>query len=390
MPDPLARVLGVPGAVAMGLGSIIGTGIFVTIGTAAGVAGSSVLISIVLAAAIATCNGLASAQLAAAHPVSGGAYEYGYKYLGAWAGRLAGITFVCAKTASAATAALGFGGYVLALAGHTDHGLQVALAASAIVVLTLIVMSGLQRSQRANLAIVALTLTALVTFVVASLPHVSATHWQLGHARARDIAFATALMFVAYTGYGRVATLGEEVRDPARTIPRAIVITLVATLALYVVVSASAIGLAGADALAAATRATNAPLEALAPAAVRPVVAVGAITAMLGVILNLLLGISRVVLAMARRRDLPAPIAHVEGSSPRRAVLVTGAVILALALAGSIETTWTVSAFTVLLYYGIMNLCALQQPRDQRRIPRVIPAAGLVLCLTLAIVIALR
>lgn len=386
----LKRVLGLPGAVAMGLGSIVGTGIFVAIGTAAGIAGSAVLIAVVLGAIVATCNGLASAQLAAANPVSGGAYEYGYRYLGAWPGRLAGVTFVCAKTASAATAALGFGGYVLALAKHGDRTIQIALAVGAVVVLTVIAAGGMKRSHRTNLVIVGITLGSLVTFVIASLPSVSLDHLSIGSPRAGDVVHATALVFVAYTGYGRIATLGEEVHDPARTIPRAVIITLVVTLVLYLVVSATAIGRAGADTLAAATRETNAPLEVLAPAAVQPIVAIGAITAMLGVILNLVLGVSRVVLAMARRGDLPAGLAHVQGSSPRRAVLVTGGVMVVLALVGSIETTWTLSAGAVLMYYGVTNLCALRQPRDQRRIPRAIPALGLVLCLGLAIFIVLR
>jgi APA family basic amino acid/polyamine antiporter len=386
----LLRVVGLRGAVAMGLGSIVGTGIFVTIGTATGVAGSSVLLAIMLAAVVASCNGLASAQLAAAHPVSGGAYEYGYRYLGKWPARLAGVTFVCAKTASAATAALGFGGYVLVLAQRGDRTTQIALAVTAVVGLTAIVAGGIQRSHRTNLVIVAVTLASLATFVVACLPSIRLAHLELGSATSGDVAYATALVFVAYTGYGRIATLGEEVREPARTIPRAIVITLLATLVLYVLVAGAAIGRAGAPALAAATHSTSAPLEVIAPGWVQPIVAVGAITAMLGVLLNLVLGISRVVLAMARRKDLPTGLAAVERNSPRRAVVVVGSVIAALALIGSVKTTWTISAFTVLLYYSVMNLCALRQPRHERRIPRAIPASGLVLCLVLALIVLLR
>jgi basic amino acid/polyamine antiporter, APA family len=384
----LKRVLGLPGAVAMGLGSIVGTGIFVTIGTAAGIAGASLLIAIALAALVATCNGLASAQLAAAHPVSGGAYEYGYRYLGPWPGRLAGVTFVCAKTASAATAALGFGGYVLALAEQSNRVAQIGLAVGAVILLTAIVVGGMRRSHRLNLAIVTVTLGTLVIFVIACVPSISAANYALGTASAADIAHATALVFVAYTGYGRIATLGEEVRDPAHTIPRAIVITLVVTLVLYITVSGAAIGRVGATVLATVTRETSAPLEAIAPTGVQQLVALGAITAMLGVILNLLLGISRVVLAMARRGDLPRSLAHVAGGSPRRAVLATGAVILGLALVGSVKTTWTVSAVTVLIYYSVMNICALRQPAEERRVPRVVPALGLAACAGLAIVVA--
>jgi APA family basic amino acid/polyamine antiporter len=392
----LSRVLGVPGAVLMGLGSIVGTGIFVTIGTAAGIAGSAILVAIVLAAIVATCNGLASAQLAAAHPVSGGAYEYSYRYASPWLGRLAGTTFVVAKTASAATAALGFAGYALTLAGDRlgssgDHRiLQIAIAAGVIAVLAVIVAGGMKRSHRMNTIIVATTLVSLAVYVIATLPHVSLVNLSLGRLHPGDLVHATALVFVAYTGYGRIATLGEEVRDPTRTIPRAMVITLAITAALYIVVTATAVGAVGAPVLAEATRTTSAPLEASAPASLRPLIAIGAATAMLGVILNLLLGISRVLLAMARRKDLPSALAAVDGSSPRRAVIVTGLAMLALALIGSVKTTWTVSAFTVLIYYSVMNICALRQPAAERRFPRLVPAAGLAMCVSLAAWIAVR
>lgn len=384
----LARVLGVPGAVLMGLGSIVGTGIFVSIGTAAGVAGSSVLVAVALAAIVAMCNGLSSAQLAAAHPVSGGTYEYGYRYASPLLGRIAGWMFVCAKTASAATAALGFAGYALALLDRDGRVPQIALGVVAVVALTWIVAGGMQRSNRLNLIIVGLTLAALGAFVVAGLPHVELARIELGDATAGDITHATALMFVAYTGYGRIATLGEEVHDPARTIPRAIVITLLVALALYLAVTTVAVGSVGGEGLAAATRAGAAPLETIATSWSSPAryaVAVGAITAMLGVLLNLLLGISRVVLAMARRRDLPHRLAAVHGSSPRIAVLVTGLAITALTLVGSVKLTWTFSAFSVLIYYAITNWCALRQPADQRRFPRVVPLLGLASCVALAI-----
>jgi basic amino acid/polyamine antiporter, APA family len=392
----LARVLGVPGAVLMGLGSIVGTGIFVSIGTAAGVAGSGVLLAVALAAIVATCNGLSSAQLAAAHPVSGGAYEYGYRYASPALGRIAGWMFIVAKTASAATAALGFAGYALALVERGDRTAQIVLAAAAVVALTLIVFGGLKRSNVTNSIIVGVTLASLIAFIVGGLPHVDVARIGLGGGATggwQDIAHATALMFVAYTGYGRIATLGEEVRDPARTIPRAIVTTLLLSAVLYLAVTAVAIGAAGADQLAAATSARAAPLETVAAGfspTVRYAVAVGAITAMLGVMLNLVLGISRVVLAMARRHDLPHGLAHVHRESPRRAVLVTGAAIAALTLIGNVKTTWSFSAFSVLVYYGIANYCALRQPASERRFPRVVPWLGLASCVALAVWLVVR
>jgi APA family basic amino acid/polyamine antiporter len=391
----LARVVGVPGAVLMGLGSIVGTGIFVSVGVAAGVAGASVVLAVVLAAIVATFNGLSSAQLAASHPVSGGTYEYGYKYLGPTWGFVAGWMFLCAKSASAATAALGFAGYALSAFDVTDRHARIGVAAGIVALLTAIVAGGMRRSNRTNAIIVSITLGALGVFVVAGIPTAldgAAAHLAgaLGRAELSDLLHGTALMFVAFTGYGRIATLGEEVQHPARTIPRAIAIALLATMALYVAVVGVAIGTVGADALAAATRAAAAPLEVVAERfavpEVRYLVAFAAATAMLGVLLNLLLGISRVLLAMGRRGDMPPGLARVDErrASPRLAVAVTGAMIAGLTLLGSVKTTWSFSAFTVLVYYAITNLAALRLPAEHRRYPRAIAALGLVSCLGLA------
>ena len=144
----------------MGLGSMVGTGVFVSIGIAAGVAGPPVILAIVIAACVATCNALSSAQLAASHAVSGGTYEYGYRYLGPSLGFTAGWMFLCAKTASAATAALGFSAYLLRLVSG-DLRLMPLLAIGAVVLFTLLVLGGIRRSSWMNTAIVSVTLLAL-------------------------------------------------------------------------------------------------------------------------------------------------------------------------------------------------------------------------------------
>ncbi len=393
----LARVVGTPGAVLMGLGSILGTGVFVSLGVAAGVAGSSVILAVGLAAAVATCNGLSSAQLAASHPVSGGTYEYGYRYLSPTLGFTAGWMFLCAKSASAATAALGCAGYVLNAFGYSGTAFRILLALLGVGSLTLLVAAGMRHSNRANAVIVSSTLLALTAFVVAGLPSaLDGAHEHLGRFLGsegggfRGLFHATALMFVAYTGYGRIATLGEEVREPTRSIPRAIVVTLLATLALYAAVAFVAVAAVGAPRLAEATRAAAAPLEVLARGFGVPgvawLVAAGAVTAMLGVLLNLLLGLSRVLLAMSRRGDMPRPLARLDGehASPRRAVLVVGVLVAALTLLGSVQVTWSFSAFTVLVYYALTNLAALRLPVEARLYPRGVPACGLVSCLGLA------
>jgi basic amino acid/polyamine antiporter, APA family len=393
----LARVVGVPGAVLMGLGSILGTGIFVSIGIAAGVAGPSVILAVAVAAVVATFNGLSSAQLAASHPVSGGTYEYGYRYLNPTLGFTAGWMFLSAKSASAATAALGFAGYVLIAFGQSDMIARIVVAIVAIGLLTVVVASGMRQSNRANAVIVSLTLVALLAFVLTGIPSAldGAPVHLTGFLEAegdgvRGLLHATALMFVAYTGYGRIATLGEEIREPQRSIPKAIAVALLVTMALYVAVAFVAVAAIGAPRMAEATRAAAAPLELVARGFGVPgvawLVAAGAVTAMLGVLLNLLLGLSRVLLAMSRRGDMPRGLARLDGehASPRRAVIVVAVIIAALAMTGSVRLTWSFSAFTVLVYYALTNLAALRLPTESRLYPQWVPTCGLVSCVGLA------
>ncbi len=275
-PPPLARVVGLWGAVWMGLGSILGTGVFVSLGVATEVIGAGVVFAVALAAVVATVNGLSSAQLAAAHPVSGGTYEYGHRFVHPLAGFAAGWMSLAAKSASAATAALGCAGYLLHTFGFTDAvGLRVGLALGLVLTLTALVAGGVRRSNLTNQVIVSLTLSALGAFVVFGALSVDPAQasarlgpatWAAALDSPGALLEATALMFVAYTGYGRIATLGEEVRDPSVTIPRAIFVTLGLSMVLYVAVSAVAVGVVGADGFAASTRQAAAPLEVVARA----------------------------------------------------------------------------------------------------------------------------
>ena len=400
-PAVLQRELGLWGAIMMGMGSIVGTGVFVSIGIAAGVAGPAVIVAVVVAALVAACNGLSSAQLAASHAVSGGTYEYGYRYLTPWLGFTAGWMFLLAKSASAATAALGFAGYLLNAFDGDGQRWLVGIALVAVGVLTLIVLSGIRRSNVTNIVIVSVTLGALVFFVLAGLPvvvaHGEANFIPFFHSPAGNsgnpwqaLLHASALMFVAYTGYGRIATMGEEVREPRRIIPRAIIVTMVLTMLLYTAVAVVGIGAVGAATLSEAATQQAAPLVTAARSFAFPgsaqILAIGAITAMLGVLLNLLLGLSRVLLAMGRRGDMPRILGRLNaaGATPTAAVIVVGVAIAGLTLIGNVRTTWSFSAFTVLIYYALTNLAALRLPPAERLYPRWIAWAGLVACLFLA------
>ena len=379
----------------MGLGSILGTGLFVSLAIATQIAGNGIIIAIVVAGILAAFNGLSSAQLAANFPVSGGTYEYGYRVLGSYWGFSAGWMFLLAKTASAATAALGCAGYIFYLFGISSlPWLYVGSGLVILLVITSLVSGGIHRSNVANMAIVSLTLFGLLALVAGGTfregfpvqPLVDSFTGFSG----KSVLYASALMFVAYTGYGRIATLGEEVVDPARTIPRAIILSMVIIIIIYMAVALTAIHVLGPQAFGNTVDGEAAPLMVVARALAIPglgtLIAVAAITAMLGVLLNLILGISRVMFGMARRSDLPVFLSSVnpKTKSPAATVWATGGLIGILILTGDVALTWSFSAFTVLIYYAITNLAALLLPAEKKRYPAWIPAAGLAGCLFLA------
>lgn len=338
----LKRELGLGGAIVTGLGSIVGTGAFVAIGVASGRWGDALLLAIPLAALVAVFNGMSSAFLAGRFPVAGGTYEYGYQALNPWLGFSAGWLFLLAKTASAATAALGVALYL----GVEGPWLPIGAVAA----VTAMVLAGLRRSALLNALLVVVSAGAITWFATSSLMadgglEVHAPGWTGG-----DLLAAIAFLFVAYTGYGRIATLGEEVKEPEAIIPRAVVITLAIAAVLYMLVEV-------------AGRAFGGPFWGVDAGIVEaggPVVATGAIAAMLGVLLNLILGLSRVWLAMGRRRDMPSALAELDRrSEPNRAIVLSAVLVAALTLIGDIGLAWSFSAMTVLLYYGITNLAAL-------------------------------
>lgn len=380
----LRRDLTLLDAVGVGLGAIVGGGIFVVSGLAAKITGPGLLLSLVLAAVVAACNALSSAQLAARFPTSGGTYEYGYELLHPLAGFAAGWTFLASKLAAGGTVALGFGHYLAALV----PGIQPAAAGlAALAILTIANLAGIKKAGKLNLAIVAVTLTTLILFVLTGLPQVDPTN--LTPLLPKDptaILQAAALIFFAFTGYARIATLAEEVKDPTRTIPRAIVIALATATLLYLAVAYVALGLVGAPAMAATPSPLIDAAKTIQSLPVAQILGLGAVTAMLGVVLSQILGISRVMLAMARRQDLPAPLAHLQPKTaiPDRAVLLTSAIIALVTLFGTLEWIVAAATFTILLYYTITNLAALRLPKEHRFLPPAVAWSGLAGCLALA------
>lgn len=214
----LRRTLGVGDAVVIGLGSMVGAGIFAALGPAARAAGSGLLLGLAVAAVVAYCNAMSSARLAALYPASGGTYVYGRERLGAFWGYLAGWSFIVGKTASCAAMALTVGAYVWPGQAH-------AVAVGAVVALTAVNYGGMHKSARLTRVIVSVVLAVLASVVVVCLGSDASDAGRLDvgvSGGAGGVLQAAGLLFFAFAGYARIATFGEEVRDPARTIPRAI------------------------------------------------------------------------------------------------------------------------------------------------------------------------
>jgi APA family basic amino acid/polyamine antiporter len=377
----LARRLGLRDAVVIGLGSMLGAGVFAAFAPAARAAGSGLLVALAVAAVVAYANATSSARLASLYPQSGGTYVYGRERLGPFWGYLAGWGFVVGKTASCAAMALTVGHYAAPRFANL-------VAVVTVAALTALNYTGVQKSAVLTRVIVTFVVVVLGTVVVAGLVRGepgTGTLFSLEGTSVGGVLQGGAFLFFAFAGYARIATLGEEVVDPARTIPRAIPIALGLALAVYAAVAVALLALLGAD----GTSVSPAPLAAAAQASgwawVEPLVRAGAVVAAVGSLLSLLLGVSRTTLAMARDAHLPRTLAavHPRFQVPHHAELAVGAVVAVVVLVADVRFAIGFSSFAVLVYYAVANASALTVRTSAGSV--VVPAVGLLGCGALAV-----
>jgi APA family basic amino acid/polyamine antiporter len=381
-PAPLARRLGTGDAVVIGMGSMMGAGVFAAFAPAARAAGSGMLLGLAIAAVVAYANATSSAQLAAQYPTSGGTYVYGRERLGPWWGFLAGWGFVVGKTASCAAMALTF-------AAYAAPGRERPVAVVAVVALAAVNYHGVTRTARLTRVIVVVVLAALAVIVLAGWAGGQARHSRIGLDLGAHgfygVLQSAGLLFFAFAGYARIATMGEEVAEPERTIPRAIQVALGITVAVYAAVAVTLLAVLGPEGTAAA----RAPLAEMVDAGrwvwAQPMARVGGAAAALGALLSLIAGVGRTGLAMARERDLPRWLAavHPRYRVPHHAELALAAIVCLLVLTVDLREAIGFSSFGVLLYYLIANLSALTQDRAHRRFPRPLQVLGAAGCLVL-------
>ena len=377
----LDRRLGLADAVVIGVGAMLGAGVFSAVGPAAGAAGSWLLAGLGIAGAVAYANASSSATLAARYPESGGAYAYGRRRLGPFWGFLAGWAFLAGKLGSCAAMALTLGSYVA-------PGMARVVALGGLAAVTVANYLGVARTVAATRVIVVVVLAALAAAVAGMLLGSRADPANLGATEPGlgGVLRAAGLLFFAFAGYARVATLGEEVADPARTIPRAVSLALGIVLVVYAVVCTAALLAVGPAALAAAGAPLAEAVGAGRLAALEPVVRAGAAVASLGVLLSLQAGLSRTAFAMAANHDLPAALAavHPRYRVPHRAELAVAGLVAAAVLAVDLRGAIGFSSVLVLVYYTVANAAAWTLGPTERRRPRWLAGAGVAGCLVLA------
>ncbi|MFC4756205.1 APC family permease [Dietzia aurantiaca] len=402
----LDRRLGLTDAVVVGLGAMIGAGVFVAFAPAAARAGSLVWVSLAIAAVVAVCNALSSAQLAAQFPAAGGTYVYGRELLGPLPGFLAGWGFIVGKTASCAAMALTVGLYI-----WPEHANLVA--AAAVLLLTALSVLGVQRTATVATVLVAIVLIVLAIFLVmawgvpsggeaesvaagsgtagvgaaeAGLAPVPAIDGEAWPARILGVLGGAGFCFFAFAGYARIATLGEEVRDPARTIPKAVMLAISLVIVVYALVLAAVIHVLGVGGVAAGAAPVLEAAERIGGGELAPVVRIAAGIAALGALLGGILGVSRTTLAMARDRHLPAPLAavHATRRTPYVAEICVGVLVAVIVLLADVRQAIGFSSFAVLVYYLVADTAALRLDRRRRRLPAWVPVLGAIGCVTVA------
>jgi APA family basic amino acid/polyamine antiporter len=376
----LKREIGLFGATALGIGAIIGSGIFIVTGIVAGIAGPAMVLSVLIAGAIALFSAMSVAELGAFIPEEGGMYAYAGKLISPFAGFIAGWIWVFSNIFVGAAVSLGFAHYFVTLVPAVPVKI---IAVIVCIIFVVINYTGLKESTLLNDLLVTVKVLILLFFVAFGLSFFTGSHFTPpAPSGMTGILSGAALIFFAYTGFARVTIMAEEVKEPEKTIPASIYLALAISTILYVLVSVVAVGLIGTpnlaqsgSPLADAIRVTGSPAAVL-------LISLGAMIATASVLLTTIMGISRIVFAMARNADLPSFLGRVSArfSTPRYAIWFTGIFMVAAILLADLTLVVAVSTLAMLIFYFIANIAALRIPREHQRYPWVVPVIGAVTC----------
>ena len=386
----LKRTLGLFDSVMINLGAIIGAGIFVVIGIAVDRAGPSIIVSLLLGAAIAVLTGLSFSEIALHVTKEGGVYEFAKETIGSFPGFMSGWTWNIGNIILVSAVLISMGSYINALFG--THIAVYYFAIPGLVLFTAINMLGMRNSAKTIRWLVFVNIAALLIFVAAGSFFFKAGNFSAFMPNGISGTLAgTAIIFFAFTGFSRIATVAGEVKDPKRNVSRAILISIVASTILYLAVAAVAVGMLNYVSLGHSASPLSSAISIIGSPALDIAIALGGVAATAGVAFTGILGVSRVYFAMGRDNKLPRTFGRLNRfATPGNAILLTSLMTAMFILFVNFGLIVRLADAGVLVAYGIINIAAFRMSTKKKgsdfirsRYFPVIPVLGLISVATL-------
>ncbi len=371
-PDRLDRALGLSQVTASGVGIIIGAGVYVLIGSATELAGPRVWMAFLLAAVLSALTGLSYAELASMFPKAGAEFEYARHVYPPWVAFLVGWVMIAGLVVAAAAVALGFGRYARWFVDIPEWVGALTLLGF----VATLALSGIRRTARVTLLLSLIQVGGLVYVITIGVPHIGDVDLlDGGGTGAGGVLAAGALVFFAFIGFDEVITLSEETRDPTRTVPRALLLSLAISTVLYLGVAVAAVSVIGAPALGASER----PLADVLAHALgdrgASVVAVIALIATTNTTLLCVTAASRLQYGMATAGVLPSSLGRLgrRSRAPSSAIVLGVVVAAAFVLIRDLTLVASVTDFAVYVVFVAVNVAVIllryrspEQPRPFR------------------------
>jgi APA family basic amino acid/polyamine antiporter len=382
----LKPTLGLFDATAISVGAIIGAGIFVVTGIAAGLAGSALIVSMLIAAIISLLTALSFAELTAWQPKEGSIYEYTYQLISPFAGFLTGWMWILSNTFAGAAVSLGFAHYLTALIPILPANW---IAAIICIAFTMLNFFGIRQSALINNFLVAAKLLILAFFIILGVAYINSSNFTPFAPFQVGVFYGACYIFFAYGGFARVAVIAEEVKDAKRNVPKAILLSLIISTIVYILVGVVAIGLVGAPELANSNSPLTKAINITGNTVAAYIISIGGLLATASVLLTSILGVSRMTYAMARRKDIPQTLSklHQKYNTPYYSIWIIGTLMTLLALFIDLTKVVAISTFALLFYYAFANVSALRLKVQKRLYPQFVPILGTATCLALLIFI---
>jgi len=386
----LKRNLNLFDATSIGIGAIVGAGIFVVLGIATGYAGPAVIVSMVIAGIVASFTAFSFAELGSEIPKEGGAYAYAYELISPAVAFIVGCLWIFAQVVAGAAISLGFAGYFVTMFPVLPVKIIAVLAAATLTGLNIV---GIKQSATVNDILVLTKIAILCLFIGLGIFHINFMNFSTFSPNGIfGILQGASYIFFAYIGFGRIATLGEEVKNPKRTMPLAILLALTISVIIYVLTGFTATGLQDYRVLAQSGSPLADAASAIGNNVLVGAVFIGALIATTSVLLTNLLGVSRVSFAMARNGQLPKAAARISSKfgTPYFSILVMGAITALLPLVFDLKQTVAVTSFCILSTHVVVNLSAIKVRERMQHATTfrttfypVIPILGILSCIIL-------